>query len=193
MNELWARLLRRGLFVISMTISHTACLVPPDGSLESVISNHPPHILLDSIRPAKTVSEVSHPTNFGGDCPGILLRAEVFDPDGDALEVRFVTDNNIDNLGATIIDLKYPGVINASYPIQFTVLPAQHIYGIDIQDTHVISMFVTDAPEYKTRVEGNSNFAEIDADPDGDGIDDYALVEYRWTFQFVERGDLCPQ
>ena len=71
--------------------------------------------------------------------------------------------------------------------------PSLSLIGLDVQNTHVISLFVTDAPQFSELSEQSSNLAEIDADPDGDGKDDYSLIEHRWTLQFVDRGELCPQ
>ena len=191
MTRSWARVLRKKIIVIAMVFSPAACLIPPDGTLVPEVRNHPPEIELSSIRPQKPLSEVSDPRNYS-DCPSIRLEAEVFDPDGDPLRVRFVSDNHIDNLVSSISETIYPAT-STPYTVFDFLLPGVSIRGLEAQDTHVISMFVTDAPEFLVPNEETSNYAEIESDPNGDGVDDYHLIEHRWTFRFVDSGDLCPR
>ena len=188
-----ARDLRNGLCIVFCFLLQVSCLVPPDGTVIADSENRPPQIDLGSIKPQSSVSEVSHPATFAQDCPGIKLRADVFEPDGDPILVRFVANNFVDNLATIISEQEYPASVSGTYIVQDTLLPSLSIIGLDVQNTHVISLFVTDAPQFVELTTQSSNLAEINADPDGDGEADYSLLEHRWTLQFVDRGELCPQ
>ena len=188
-----ARDLRRYLCIMICALFTHGCLVAPDGTVIAQTDNLPPRIDLNSLKPQRPISEVSHPANFAQDCPGIKLRADVFEPDGDPILVRFVANNFVDNLATIISEQEYPASVSGTYIVQDTLLPSLSLIGLDVQNTHVISLFVTDAPQFSELSEQSSNLAEIDADPDGDGKDDYSLIEHRWTLQFVDRGELCPQ
>ena len=193
MRNWTARDLRNFACIMLCSFIHMSCLVAPDGTVIADSANRPPQIDLSSLKPQRSISEVSHPANFAQDCPGIKLRADVFDPDGDPILVRFVANNFVDNLATIISEQEYPASVSGTYIVQDTLLPSLSIIGLDVQNTHVISLFVTDAPQFEELTAQSSNLAEINPDPDGDGESNYSIIEHRWTLQFVDRGELCPQ
>jgi len=176
-----------------MATFFSACLVPPDDTVESVASNHAPVIDLDSVRPRETILRISNPLKEDG-CPGFVITLLVEDPEGDRLRVRFVADNYVDNFVNLISDHEYSAALGPR-EIRETILPGVYINGIQNKPIHSLSMFVTDAPDFAVTSTDTDviNYGVIDSDPDNDGYNDYSVIEHRWTLNILSNtGGVCP-
>jgi hypothetical protein len=195
MRPISARVLRFSVFMIASTTLSLACLVPPDDGVVPSSSNHAPRIDLESVRPKGNIFKISKPKNTGGGgCPGFLITLLVEDLDGDRLRVRFVSDNYVNNFVKLISDHEYAAAFGPR-EIRETILTELYIKGLAFENTHVISMFVTDAPDFVITSTDTDvlNYGIIESDPDQDGIDDYSVLEYRWTLNFLDdEAGVCP-
>lgn len=175
----------RGLrWLLPVLLVPAACLVPPDAPVRAGQPNTAPRIDLGSLDPAASLFEA----DLG--CPCVGVRAEVFDADDDALEVRVATNVGRDgNRVRCRIETRTPPA-GFGQVVEPLVVPTFHLAGFPGETVHTISMYVTDADAFSQPLSDSEDCAQIPA-VDG-GSDGPFLIEQRWTVRFVSGLGQCP-
>ncbi len=181
------------LLSIAASMSLSGCVIPPDGLTPEVPGPYPPKIDLTQLIPSAPKTRV----DLNCDEQYVLKADNVVDLDSDRLLFRWVANNDFDNtkwLGEQISE-REPGKPHES------VQPFEH--GVDLRFdpndlgivffSGVVSLFVTDAPEWAEPISGGTpgekrNLGRID---DGGGL--WSVVEARWTFEYVRGLGVCEQ
>ena len=165
-----------------------ACVVPPEGIVVSEAHNYPPEIFLEQVRPAAPV------LLLGVDCTEFLVEVDkVTDTDHDQLLYRFITNNGIVSSRKLIFEKEINGTLRG-VAIKDRIVRTDFIGGQDASP-HVLSLFVTDAPAFAVPTDDTEtgNLGTIVADPDGNKIRDFGVVEYRWVVVIDDKlgGGIC--
>lgn len=171
----------------------SACLVPPDGTLEPIQVTSPPEIRLDTVRPIDAIVNVADPEAIPLGCTSFRVSADIVDRDSDVVQVRFVANNGIRFRAKHIQTRDDHPASGAARAADTLVDPVAHFDAPRIGQPHIVSIFVTDAPRFavSATVTDALDYGEIVEDPDDNGVIDYSLVEYRWVINFVDRRE-CP-
>lgn len=178
------RAARRLRWLVLVLLLPTACLVPPDAPVRAGTPNTAPRFDLGSLDPAASLFEA----DLG--CPCVGIRAEVFDADDDALEVRVATNVGRDgNRVRCRIETRTPPA-GFGQVVEPLVVPTFHLAGFPGETVHTISMYVTDAEAFTQPLSDSEDCAQIPA-VDG-GSDGPFLIEQRWTVRFVAGLGQCP-
>jgi len=175
----------RGLHILLLVLlSPAACLVSPDAPVRAGKPNTAPRIDLGSLDPAASLFEA----DLG--CPCVGVRAELFDADDDALEIRVATNVGRDgNRVRCRIETRTPPA-GFGQVVEPLVVPTFHLAGFPGETVHTISLYVTDADAFSQPLSDSEDCAQIPA-VDG-GSDGPFLIEQRWTVRFVSGLGQCP-
>lgn len=180
----------------------TACVVPPERNAQEADLNAPPEYDLRSARPP--AGRIDMPTDQVN-CQILRVGVDsIVDDNDDLLRFRWVANNDRPNT-RIVLDVQSqsdPGVPRGA---EVRVVPStdfsdEWLLGQEPGGTGVgiLSLFITDAPEWQVRSVDPQNTDAIDLSrPTDDGSDGgppaYGVIEVRWAVVFREGVEVCPQ
>ena len=171
-----------------MLTLQAACLTPPDGHVLPAPVNAPPVIHLDSVTPREPI------INMTTDCDTFRLTVDqITDADDDKLVIRFVADINTPNDAHVIEPDRHSAPAREPQGVTLRAEPSDFVE-YQAKRPHTLSILVTDAPRFEIPPTPTTavDLGRIEADADGDGDDEYSVVEQRWVVNFIEGEKSCP-
>ncbi len=175
-------MLRNSAQLLLLMTTSMGCLIPPDGKGNDLLGPYPPQVDLSKLFPR------SAKTQLYTKCTRSLnLEATVSDLDSEHLLFRWVANNGVDNTKWLDDDdnTKPPGTPH----VVIQALEHSLDFGFDPEVvgffTGVVSLFVTDAPEWAVSRDvepgERKNLGVID-----NSSEQFSLIEVRWTFEYLQ-------
>lgn len=177
-----------------MMLSLTSCLVSPYLEVAPVEPNSPPEVVPDSPSPATPFFLAD------SECNCIEVELTVFDRDNDPLRARVAT-RTADEPSRTLCvrENVLPSSTDNTRILQastrFRLVVGEDFVESTPGSTHVVSVFVTDAPSFLSedvRTGTAADCGRIETELDAQQLPATAVIEHRWTVRFEGPIGKCP-
>lgn len=170
-----------------------SCLLPPEGRHPLDDLNPPPQVDLEALRPLTPITDVGRAcTSFRVEAAGIV------DQNDGRLLLRWVANNRLPSVRhiQDLVSETAPGVPrNAVLRVDPVAdFPEQHDQSATRPSSGVLSLFITDAPDWADPEPDTSggqaqDLGSIEQPVDGPRAE---VIELRWTFTLRNEPVGCP-